>query len=548
MNYKNALISVSNKEGLLDCAKRLSQSGTRIVSTGGTAQFLSKNAIPIVSVEEQTNFPEIMGGRVKTLHPHIFLPLLARSTHSQDEQELKKRHLQHFDLVICNLYPFDQIVKENEKEQIELIDVGGPSLLRASAKNFEKITVICDPKDYPLLENPLSVEQRKSLAVKTFYHLSLYDSKIAQYFQQSMYPRFRGDDVCPKDDMTVQQSQPASHCFAPVEAGIQYTPSKDKSSHTESPSRYVKQGSFFKKLRYGENPQQSAYWYKNSNSSGLHQAEILQGKALSFNNILDIQSALNTLREFHEPAFVGVKHNNPCGVALANSLETAIQKGLKADPVSVFGGIVSLNKKVSLKSAAQLNSIFLECIVAPDYSDDALRLLSKKKNLRILKWPKLLDSFKENLIYTIDGGFIIQTSDQVHLEWKNFKLEGPEPTKEIKKDLEMAWKVCAHLKSNAISLVSQGQTVGLGMGQVDRVTSVHLAVQRMKKHHPHLSSPVVMASDGFFPFEDSVEKASAAGIQWIIQPGGSIRDDLILQKSRSLGLHMVLTGCRHFRH
>ncbi len=502
MNYKNALISVSNKEGLVDCVKKLSQSGTRIVSTGGTAQFLSKNKIPIVPVEEQTHFPEVMDGRVKTLHPHIFLPLLARLKNSQDEKELQKRNLKHFDLVICNLYPFDQIVKDNEKEQIELIDVGGPSLLRASAKNFEKITVICNPKDYPLLENPLSIEQRKDLAVKVFYHLSLYDSKIAQYFQKSK------EDSFP----------------------------------------YVKQGSFLKKLRYGENPSQKASWYKNPNSLGLHQADILQGKALSFNNILDIQSALNTLREFQEPAFVGVKHNNPCGVALADSLEMVIEKGLKADPLSIFGGIVSLNRKVSRESAVQLTSCFLECIVAPDYSEEALELLSKKKNLRLLKWPKLLDSFKEDLIYAVDGGFIVQNSDQVHIEWENFKLEGQKPKAEIKKDLEMAWKVCAHLKSNAISLVSRGQTVGLGMGQVDRVTAVNLAIERMKKYHPHISSPIVMASDGFFPFEDSIEQAASEGIQWIIQPGGSIRDTSVIQKARSLGLHMVLTGCRHFRH
>ena len=391
------------------------------------------------------------------------------------------------------------MVKETEKEQIELIDVGGPSLLRASAKNFEKITVICDPKDYPLLENPLSIEQRKDLAVKVFYHTSLYDSKIAQYFQSKVFP-------------------------------------------------YIKQGSFFKKLRYGENPNQKAHWYKSSTPSGLHQAEILQGKALSFNNILDIQSSLNTLREFQEPAFVGVKHNNPCGVALADSLEMAIQKGLKADPLSIFGAVVSLNKKVSLQSATQLISCFLECIIAPDYSEDALKLFSKKKNLRILKWPNLLDSFKEDLIYAVDGGFMVQNSDQVHIEWENFKLEGPKPKIEIKKDLEIAWKVCAHLKSNAISLVSQGQTVGLGMGQVDRVTAVNLAIERMEKHHPHISSPIVMASDGFFPFEDSVEQAASKGIQWIIQPGGSIRDASVIEKSSSLGVHMVLTGCRHFRH
>ncbi len=542
MNYKNALISVSNKEGLLDCAKKLSRSGVRIVSTGGTAQFLAENGIPANLVEEQTNFPEVMDGRVKTLHPHIFMPLLARLKNPQDEKELKKRNLESFDLVICNLYPFDQMVNGNESEQIELIDVGGPSLLRASAKNFEKITVICDPKDYSLLEDPSSIEKRKKLAVKVFYHLSLYDAKIAQYFQTKA-PRFRGNKAV---KATAEAAERKGGCSifsnsAPAKTELQSDENKDSSN-------YVKQGSFFKKLRYGENPNQKAVWYKNSNSPGLHEAEILQGKALSFNNILDIQSALNTLREFQEPAFVGVKHNSPCGAALSDSLETAVQKGLKADPLSIFGGIVSLNRKVSLPSAVQLGSCFLECIIAPDYSEETLTLLSKKKNLRLLKWPKLLDFFKEDLIYAIDGGFVVQDSDRVHIKWDRFKLEGQKPTAEIKKDLEMAWKICTHLKSNAIALVSQGQTVGLGMGQVDRVTAVDLALKRMKKHHSHLSSPVVMASDGFFPFEDSIEKAASQGIRWIIQPGGSLRDSAVIEKARSLGLHMVLTGCRHFRH
>ena len=487
------------------------------------------------------------------------MPLLARLENPQDEEELKKRSLNHFDLVICNLYPFDQVTKDQEKEQIELIDVGGPSLLRAAAKNFEKITVICNPADYSLLENSLSLEQKRKLAVKTFDHLSRYDSKIAQYFQQAedscrQKPPFqkqessssalpvstRLSDFARKFTTSLLRKQESK--LAKTKSLIRKVDSRQKE---ESPD-YVKRGLFFKKLRYGENPHQKGCWYKNS--SGLHQAEILQGKALSFNNILDLQSALNTLREFQEPAFVGVKHNNPCGLALADSLEEAVQKGLKADPLSIFGGIIALNKKVSLQSALHLTSGFLECIIAPDYSETALELFSKKKNLRLLKWPQLLEPFKEDVIYTIDGGFIVQNADQVRMEWKNFKKEGSEPEKEIKKDLETAWKVCAHLKSNAIALVSQGQTVGLGMGQVDRVASVHLAIERMKKHHPRLPSPPVMASDGFFPFEDAVEQAASEGIQWIIQPGGSIRDSLIIKKARSLGISMVLTGFRHFRH
>ena len=500
--YKNALISVFDKTDVVQCAKVLQKFGTRVVSTGGTAKLLLKNKIPVVNITDQTQFPEVMEGRVKTLHPSVFLPLLARKDHSKDEQELVSRNLEHFDLVICNLYPFDRVVKDKEKEQIELIDVGGPSMLRASAKNFEKITVICDPKDYHLLQQEeITLDQRRKLAAKVFSHLSYYDACIAKYLSGS------------------------------------------------SKSSYEVKGQFFKNLRYGENPQQKASWYHFSHQKGLHNVQVLHGKELSFNNILDLQSAVLTVREFSSPCFVGVKHNNPCGVACSDNLENAIEKGLKADPVSIFGGIVAVNKTIGKKEAQHLQSLFLECIIAPEYSEEALQILSIKKNLRLLKWKEMLEiPPAQNEMHKVDGGFLIQDEDRVRLDWSQVVSDGEKPSENIRQDLEMAWKVCAQLKSNAISLVSGQQTVGLGMGQVDRVTAVNLAIQRMAQYHPSLSSPVVMASDGFFPFEDSIVRAGEEGIFWVIQPGGSVKDKQVVQKAKEWGVNIIRTGCRHFKH
>ena len=506
MIYKNALVSVSNKEGLVECVRNLFELGTRIVSTGGTAEILKKAGIVVESVQSQTQFPEVMNGRVKTLHPHIHIPLLARLHHAEDEKELQKRNLQHFDLLICNLYPFDSMWGSvDEKDLPEFIDVGGPSMLRAGAKNFEKITVICNVEDYSLLKSrhKLSLEQRKKLAGKAFAHLSFYDHQISKYLKGNSFE---------KDHPTFSLG-----------------------------------GKFFKSLRYGENPQQSSNWYSSS-KIGLHEARVIQGKELSFNNILDIQSAVDVLREFTEPCFVGVKHNNPCGVACGDSLEEAVSKGMGSDPLSIFGGIVALNQKVTLLVAQELSRIFLECIVAPSFSDDALKEFSRKKSLRILSWENLLSTSSATCVHQVDGGFLVQEKDQIQMDWKHFKMQGEKPSPSLQKDLEMAWKVCAHLKSNAISLVSQKQTVGLGMGQVDRVHAVELACLRMNKYHPQIKTPVVMASDGFFPFSDALEKAYQNGIKWVIQPGGSIKDEEIFKKAQKLGVNMLCSHRRHFKH
>ena len=506
--FKNALVSVSNKEGLVNFIRPLAEQNMRVVSTEGTAHELKKAGISVVDVSQQTGFSEVMGGRVKSLHPHIYMPLLARPNHSEDKKVLEEAGLSYFDLVVCNLYPFSEKKQQgkNDKELIEWIDVGGPSLLQAAAKNFEQITVLCDPADYKAIlesEKKPNLEQRRQLAGKAFSVLAHYNFQIAEWMK--------------KEDL--------------------WTTNKDLYLY----------GRFYKNLRYGENPGQKARWFQLG-TTGLQQALPLQGKELSFNNICDLNSAISVIREFETPSAVAIKHNNPCGLSCNKTIERAIELALKADPVSVFGAVIAINRPVSEEAAQALCSLFLEAIVAPDYSPAALELFkSKKKNLRIMKWPDLMIQEPNYIkIHTVDGGLLVQEGQQKS-DIKKWQYIGGKPESSVYSELLMAWKVCIHLKSNAIALVSNNQTVGLGMGQVNRISAVETAIQRWKKFHPFIPSPV-MASDGFFPFPDSVELAAKAGIQWIIQPGGSIRDQKVISKAKNLAVNMVFTGQRCFSH
>lgn len=500
--FKNALVTVFDKTGLYECLEPLVARGMRVVSTGGTARFLKSKGLSVTLVEDQTGFPEILSGRVKTLHPLIHIPLLARKENASDQQALEKYHLAPFDLVICNLYPFGKKTPiQDDRELVEWIDVGGPSLLRAAAKNFQTVTVLCSPEDYNRVEEGLSLEGRKRLAGKVFGYLSHYDSLVA-----------------------------------------------GRLSGREKP---MEQGELVGSLRYGENPGQKAEWYKNSfTRGGLHQAERLQGLELSFNNLLDLEGALSTVKEFKEPCCVSVKHNNPCGVACGKDMREAVVRSLNGDPLSVFGGVVAFNQKVDQSAAEEMKDFFLEAVIAPDYSQKALDILSRKRKLRVLKWPGMLSFSPMNReIKGISGGFLVQDQDKVIAEWnENWKIIGENPDLKAKEDLLFAWKVCAHLKSNAIALVKEKQTVGLGMGQVNRVSAVEQASARRKQFHPHIKGGITLASDGFFPFPDSIEWAAAGGVQWIIQPGGSLRDREVIQKAKDLGLNMILTGQRHFKH
>jgi len=508
--FKNALVSVSDKTGLADFILPLVKSGMRVVSTGGTAKYLKEHGVDVVDISEQTGFPEVMDGRVKTLHPNVHMCLLARLNNEDDQNILKENNLQNFDLVVGNLYPFSKALEKNLsfEEQIEFIDIGGPSFLRSAAKNTEKVATVCNPSDYPwiLEKKELTNSDRVFLAAKVFSHTSSYDGIIANYMMSGLGEDYKNESL----NLSAEKVND---------------------------------------LRYGENPQQKGVWYKSvANINGLHKAEIIQGKALSFNNLLDLEAAVNTLKRFPEQnAVVSVKHNNPCGVAIGGDLVESLNKSLQADPMSVFGGIIAVDGTVTLPMAEKLTSMFLECVVAKNYTDEAKECFKKKKNFRVLLWPDLMLLSSQKDVRSITGGFLVQDKDPLSDDYSTWQFPHGEPKEDIKKDLELAWKVCAQLKSNAISIVGQGQTLGLGMGQVNRVDAVKLAISRANTFHPQVKDRV-MASDAFFPFSDSIELAHEAGIQWIVQPGGSIKDKEVLDRAESLGVKIILTGVRHFLH
>lgn len=510
--FKNALVSVSDKTGLVEFLKPYVAHGMRVVSTGGTLKHLRENGIAAVDISEQTGFPEVMDGRVKTLHPRVHMAILSRAGVAEDTALLAKEGLDPFDLVIVNLYPFEQARARGVRghELIEFIDIGGPSLLRAAAKNHDRLAVVCQPSDYKWIaaKGELTLQDRQRLAASVFRHTSAYDDLIAK-------------------TLNVEE--------------------------TEFPLSL--NGSCVTELRYGENPQQKAWWMREpSSSGGLHDAVVLHGKPLSYNNILDLDAACATVRLFSEPCAVAVKHNNPCGVGTASSVNAAVERAIAADPVSVFGGIIAINRVVDAAAAEAMAKIFLECIVAPGFSPEALERLKKKKDLRLLEWGALASAgggaAGSSLQFrSVTGGYLVQTTDEIGEFSADWRVIGDEPSNEVKRDLMLAWKVCAMLKSNAIAIAADGRTLGLGMGQVNRVDAVEHAIERAKSHHASVGlGAACLASDAFFPFADSIEKAADAGIRWIIQPGGSIRDEEVFAKARERGVNLVLTGRRHFRH
>ena len=559
--FKNVLVSVSDKTGLVEFIGGLVKKtggGVRVVSTGGTARVLQNAGIPVLELSRQTGFAEVMDGRVKSLHPHIYVPLLARLNNKEDDCVLKDLHLAPFDLVVCNLYPFEKKTQAGVKDPVEWIDVGGPSLLRAGAKNFERVTVLCDPADYVQVlagDKAPDLEQRRYFSAKVFRLLSDYNAGIARWLEEG-----RGAVTPPvpaKEEGRGAVTAPPS-LRSPA-------PAKEEERQGVFPLDGSKKelcikGSFHQALRYGENPGQRAGWFKHE-GMGLHRAVCLQGKPLSFNNICDLDSATAVVREFCTPCGVAVKHNNPCGVACADNIEMAIELSIKADPMSVFGAVIAVNRPVSEKSARLLCSLFLEAVIAPDYSPEALEFFGrKKKNLRVVRWPSMCDpgagagagagagEEQELLFRFVEGGILAQEKPPITDKWDpHWQYVGKEPDSVIKQDLLTAWKVCAHLKSNAIALVANNQTVGLGMGQVNRVDAVEGAIKRWKSFHSQVKAPV-LASDGFFPFSDSVALAARAGIRWIIQPGGSLRDDEVIAKAKELSVNMTITGQRRFAH
>jgi phosphoribosylaminoimidazolecarboxamide formyltransferase/IMP cyclohydrolase len=538
---RRALLSVSDKTGLVDFARELvTKYSVELIATGGTRKALADAGLPVRDISELTGFPEILDGRVKTLHPAIYAGLLAKRDKPEHVQTLAEHNLPEIDLVVCNLYPFEQTVAKpgvTEAEAIENIDIGGPCMVRAAAKNFEAVAVVMHRHDYgAVLEELgksggcLSRETRVGLAAGAFKRIHWYDNAIASYFNELEHP---GGDV--------KYNRTASD-YAEVFAKLR----------GEMPDSTYLVGELKQRLRYGENPHQLAAFYTEGVvlRPCVATAEQLHGKELSYNNILDLDSALNLVREFAGPACVVVKHNNPCGAACAATLADAFRAAWDGDPQSAFGGILAFNKPVDADTAAALTDPkakrFIECVIAPDYAPPALDALKTwKENVRLLRTGALVGG-PQGLDYRrVDGGLLVQTRDVGADDPDKWKVVTQrKPTDDEFRALWFAWLVCKHVKSNAIVLANGQQVVGVGAGQMSRVDSVEIAVRKAGER----VKGSVLASDAFFPFRDNVDAAAAAGVTAIVQPGGSMRDDDSIRACDEHGLAMAFTGVRHFRH
>ena len=517
VKIKRALISVSDKTGVLDLAKILNKFGVEILSTGGTAKLFRENGITVKEVSEYTGFPEMLDGRVKTLHPKIHGGLLALRQNPEHMQTLKEHGIGLIDMVVVNLYPFEKTINKpgvTIEEAIENIDIGGPSMLRSAAKNSRSVAVVCNPLRYAQIIEELNKNNgslpeslMRDLGVEVFKATSHYDGLIYNYFKEQYHPETKGS--------------------FPGQMSITFNKIQD--------------------LRYGENPHQKAAFYKLANEgAGLTALKQLWGKELSFNNILDLNAAVNIVKEFDLPAVVFIKHNNPCGVAEDKSILKAYRDAWNCDRLSAFGGVLSINRKVDLALAKLIaKSGFLECIVCPAFEPAALELLKAKKNLRLLELPDMLKKTAGLDFKKVSGGLLLQDEDSLTLDEKNLKVVTKvKPTKKQMESLIFAWKVAKHVKSNAIILTRGKKTVGIGAGQMSRVDSVFIATKKSGK----LAVGSVLASDAFFPKEDAIQLAAKYKIKAIIQPGGSIADEQIIKMADKYKIPMVTTGIRHFRH
>ncbi|MDP9148949.1 MAG: bifunctional phosphoribosylaminoimidazolecarboxamide formyltransferase/IMP cyclohydrolase [Myxococcota bacterium] len=518
MAIRTALVSVSDKSGLVPFARALAARGVHILSSGGTAKALSAEGVTVQTVESYTGSPEVMDGRVKTLHPRVHGGILSRG--AKDGADLDRLGAREIDLVVVNLYPFERVAADpasSPEHIVENIDIGGPSMIRSAAKNHARVTVICDPRDYPLVLDELvrdgdtTTATRASLAAKAFAHTAAYDAAISGYLSSREAP------------------------------GQGWPFPRHLTLHFERAYG----------LRYGENPHQGGAFYveRNPPPGSLATAESVGagGKELSFNNLVDANAALDAVRELEGPAAVVVKHTNPCGAAVAASLVEAYRAARDADSLSAFGGIVALNREVDEATARAIVETFLECVVAPGFAPVALDVLRSKKNLRLLATREWLGPAHRALSYNrVGGGLVVQDRDNTAAgEVLGGKVSTKrEPTAEELRDLEFAWRVCKHVKSNAIVLAHAGVTVGVGAGQMSRVVSVQIACEKAGEK----ARGSVLASDAFFPFPDGVQAAARAGVRAIAQPGGSVNDADVIAAANAQDLAMVFTGVRHFRH
>ncbi|HET9752601.1 MAG TPA: bifunctional phosphoribosylaminoimidazolecarboxamide formyltransferase/IMP cyclohydrolase [Myxococcales bacterium] len=530
MTVARALISVSDKTGIVEFARGIAALGIEILSTGGTASLLAREGVTVTQVQDFTGAPEMLGGRVKTLHPRVHGGILARRKLASDQADMKAQGLAPIDLVVVNLYPFREAVAKGlpQDEVIENIDIGGPSMIRSAAKNAEYVTVIVDPADYGMVLAELQQKRevhestRRRLQARAYAHTAAYDSAISGWLSEQL-----------------ARANPAES------GGFADSPPLPEYRRLQA-------------LRYGENPHQRAAFYASvpqPDEPTLASARQLQGKELSYNNLLDGSSALEALKEHAEgasgmAAAVVVKHTNPCGVARAASILDAYKAARDADPVSAFGGIVALSHAVDAATAAALAETFLEAVIAPGFDAGALEALKGKKSLRLLEVPLIAQgreawSMEPRELRSIPGGLLVQSRDLADADPRGWKLvTRREPTPEELEALAFAWSVVKHVKSNAIVLARRDVTVGIGMGQTNRVDSVRIAAQRAGDN----ARGAALASDAFFPFPDGVEAAAVAGVTCVAQPGGSVRDEEVIAAADKLGLAMLFTGVRHFRH
>lgn len=509
---KRALVSVSDKTNLVPFVSSLVELGYEIISTGGTKKALEAAGIKTIGISEVTDFPEIMDGRVKTLHPKVHGALLCVRDNPDHVRQIEELGIQYIDLVCVNLYPFKETVQKpgvSHEEIIENIDIGGPSMLRSASKNYKFIPVLCDPSDYDAVVKELrengetSLTTREYLATKVFRHTASYDTMIASYLTERT-----GEKYPEKFTITFDKVQ---------------------------------------ELRYGENPHQSAAFYKGMNPQySLANAKQLHGKELSYNNIQDGNAAIEILKDFEgQPAVVGLKHMNPCGVGIGKTIEEAWDKAYEADPVSIFGGIVAFNEPIHASVAEKLSKIFLEIIIAPAFDEDAFEILSKKKNIRLMQLDTSLEVNAKYKVTNVNDGLLVQDIDDHKITAEDLRcVTNRKPTEEELEQLLFAWKVVKHVKSNAIVLVKDNMTIGVGAGQMNRVGAAKIAIEQAGEK----AKGSIMSSDAFFPMPDTVEEAVKAGVTAIIQPGGSIKDQLSIDVCNEHGIAMVYTGVRHFKH
>ncbi len=509
---KRALVSVSDKSGLVDFVKGLQTAGWEIIATGGTQKLLENSGVNTIGISDVTGFPEICDGRVKTLHPKVHGGLLARRDEPSHLQALEENGISFIDLVCVNLYPFrETIAKEGVSmaDAIENIDIGGPSMLRSAAKNYNDVTVVCDPADYDTILAEINatgnttLETRLQLSAKAYTHTAQYDACIATYMREK--------------------------------AGL------NEKLFLEFD---LKQG-----LRYGENPHQSAKFYASTKAIpfSLASGKQLQGKEMSYNNIQDANAALNIARDFQEPFCVALKHMNPCGAAVAATIEEAWQKAYEADTVSIYGGIVICNRTITKEIALGMKPIFLEIVIAPDFTDEAMEIFATKKNLRVIQVDMTPSTEAIDQYVSVNGGLLVQHLDtQIETITADMCATKVQPDAATLADMQFGWNIVKHVKSNAIVVVKNGQTLGVGAGQMNRVGSAEIAMKQA--HAAGVTEGLILASDGFLPFDDTVALAAQYGVTAIVQPGGSIRDNDCVVKADELGICMLMTGTRHFKH